>query len=863
MDEIEGRSPQRGVLGEGRDGGAGGGVEGGIVTPRSSGADDVWAELTEGEDDAAPSSTRAGRSRSLTSRVFGGGLELPSIFRRSSAPDPPSGSGGGGGGGSGGGGGVGEMREGGFATAGAKGAAGKGGYAAVGSVDLEGGDDSPLPVDELLEGAGTGEWAAVSNLDEFFTRLYNYYREGGLVTLLLGRLSSLVVLAFTVVFSTFLFILVDWHALFSCSDAEDAAPCKELSRYIDADVLRFENVTTFQAIVVVYFSLFSLYWVMTALAFIPAVFGAWRMHVFYRDRLRITTRELQTMQWHEVVTRFEQLQRSGSYRVALKEVTAHSIAMRIMRKDNYMVALVNKDMLDLSLRVPCTSWRLHTPLTKSLEWNLDIALFSHMWGRNFRLRRNFVDNVGALQRRFVIVGIINALLLPFALMFLVVYFFLKHAEDFHKKGDYLGPRKWSPEAHWRFREFNELPHVFERRINASYRSANDFQKQFPFPELAALARMVAYIAGALVSALLLLTVIDENLLLFIHLGDRNLLWYIAMMSAVLAIARAFVPTPEESVFNPNGVMRKMVAFTHYMPRHWRGRCHTYDVRDEFLDLFQYRIMLFLQDIFSVIFTPLLLCFVLPHRAARLVDFINRVSTDVEGAGTVCGYSLFDINKYGNAHYGAPVHASKMLRSKQGKMEKSLVNFMTNHPNWEARPEMHDMLARLDDFQFEEAATALAAEAAAAAPEAASRSLRGSAVLRPVTLMESEHEGGGGSETKPNQAEGEELRSSGAAGHGHGDGRMSTSMASSARLGESSYHRGARLRRSAALAMPLSPGGSASERLPVLAGDTQSSQGRFFWLDVFYESHSRSRTGGEGGGGSASMHAPPGGHGGDV
>lgn len=604
------------------------------------------------------------------------------------------------------------------------------------------------------------------------------------------------------VFSTFLFVLVDWQALFSCSDAADGESCHDLSRYIKSEAIPFEDLTTYHFIVIVYFVLFSFYWAVSALAFFPFAVGAWRMHSFYRDRLNISTRELQTMHWHEVVSRFESLHRSGSYRVALKEVTAHEIAMRIMRKDNYMVAMVNKDMLDLSLPVPFTKMRLHTPLTKSLEWNLDITLFSHMWGRNFLLRRSFVDNVGSLQRRFVLVGIVNFLLLPFALMFLIVYFFLKHAEDFHKKGDYLGPRKWSPEALWRFREFNELPHVFERRINASFSPANDFQKQFPFPELAALARCIAYIAGALVSALLLLTVVDENLLLFIHFGDRNLLWYIAMLSAILAIARSFVPTPEDRVFNPNGVMRKMVAFTHYMPRHWRGRCHTYDVRDEFLEMFQYRILLFLQDIMSVLFTPLLLCFVLPFRAERLLQFIRRVSTDVEGTGTVCGYAMFDVNKYGNANYGAPLHASKLLRSKQGKMEKSLVNFMTNHPNWEARPELQNLLARLDDFQFEEAAQLIMEPAAAAADGTSSRGdAKGSAVLRPVILSSS-------GERVPNSSSGHLMSPT--------DG-------------------GARLRHSGLL---LSPGFSSSERIPVLASDSHASQGRFFWLDVFYESQTR-------------------------
>jgi hypothetical protein len=43
-----------------------------------------------------------------------------------------------------------------------------------------------------------------------------------------------------------------------------------------------------------------------------------------------------------------------------------------------------------------------------------------------------------------------------------------------------------------------------------------------------------------------------------------------------------------------GTPEQLVAYTHYMPKHWRHRCSTYDVRDEFLALFRFRVELFLQ-----------------------------------------------------------------------------------------------------------------------------------------------------------------------------------------------------------------------------------------------------------------------------
>jgi hypothetical protein len=87
-----------------------------------------------------------------------------------------------------------------------------------------------------------------------------------------------------------------------------------------------------------------------------------------------------------------------------------------------------------------------------LDWMLSDA---------FTLRKQFSPQ--ALARRFQWFGVVNLCLMPFILPFIIVYFMFKYAEEFQSKKDYLGPRMWSPLAMWKFREFNELPHVLERR----------------------------------------------------------------------------------------------------------------------------------------------------------------------------------------------------------------------------------------------------------------------------------------------------------------------------------------------------------------------------------------------------------------
>jgi autophagy-related protein 9 len=251
-----------------------------------------------------------------------------------------------------------------------------------------------------------------------------------------------------------------------------------------------------------------------------------------------------------------------------------------------------------------------------------VALLDWMIGPDFLLRAE-VRSVRTLQWRFRALGALSLVVLPFVLPFLALYFAFRHVEEFQAKKEYLGPRKWSPRAHWVLREFNELPHVQLRRMGGSLDAANLYCRQFPSHLLAAVAKCVSYVCGAVVSVCLGLALVNDDLLVTVTLGDKNLLWVTAVSTAVLATARAFVFDPEERMLNPNGAMAlvsphgwmtpppkrarqpwcaclcscggaQLVPFTHYMPSKWRGRCHTYDVQEQFQTLFPYRAKLFVQ-----------------------------------------------------------------------------------------------------------------------------------------------------------------------------------------------------------------------------------------------------------------------------
>lgn len=78
-------------------------------------------------------------------------------------------------------------------------------------------------------------------------------------------------------------------------------------------------------------------------------------------------------------------------------------------------------------------------------------------------------------------------------------------------------------AHWKLREFNELPHFLTHRLNAGHAAAERYCAQFPNYALSHLARFVAFVAGSFAALLIALTLADERLLERVRLRESNAL----------------------------------------------------------------------------------------------------------------------------------------------------------------------------------------------------------------------------------------------------------------------------------------------------------------------------------------------------
>ena len=146
-----------------------------------------------------------------------------------------------------------------------------------------------------------------------------------------------------------------------------------------------------------------------------------------------------------------------------------------------------------------------------------------MFNHKYQIRPAFYLDPSALRRRFILCGIAHAVLMPFLLFFLMLHFVLRNAYDFKSTQQYLGPREWTLSSKWMFREFNEYPHLFEKRLVPSYAVADDYLKLFgPNEFVAAAGRIVVFVAGSLGAVLFVFAAINDAILLHVKIADWNL-----------------------------------------------------------------------------------------------------------------------------------------------------------------------------------------------------------------------------------------------------------------------------------------------------------------------------------------------------
>lgn len=517
-----------------------------------------------------------------------------------------------------------------------------------------------------------GRWNHIENLDEFFIRIYEYHRNNGFVCILLNEIFELIQFVFVVLFTSFLLLCVDYDTLFNHKTPTFS------------NVVHFHKIQHMEPAIVVCLVIAFIFWLIRLARIVIHFFKLLEIRAFYRNALRIPECELNNLQWQDVQKRLIEVQKIHQMCVHKEELTELDIHHRILRWKNYLLAMQNKSVISCSYDFPLVGDRAF--LTEGMKYNLKLILF---WGpgspfqNNWKLREEYRNPANRfvlanrLSRRIFWIGIANFILSPFILLWVILYSFFTYAEMVKREPDSFGARRWSCYGRLFFRHFNELDHELDTRLSKAYEPASKYMNLFVSPFFAIIAKNLAFFAGALFAVLTVFTLLDKDVLLAEHV-----LTVIAVLGLIIRACYIFIPD-ENTVWDPEQLLKQIVSHTHYIPDAWKGKAHTKEVRKKFSQVFQYKAEYVIQELVSPVITPFLLCFNLRYKAIEIVDFFRNFTVDVVGVGDVCSFAQMDVKRHGNPEWLSEglTEATQYEQAEHGKTELSLVNFSIRNPTW--------------------------------------------------------------------------------------------------------------------------------------------------------------------------------------
>ena len=116
------------------------------------------------------------------------------------------------------------------------------------------------------------------------------------------------------------------------------------------------------------------FWLVKLMATCYQFFQFWDISNFFSQALHISDGELESLTWREVQKRLVDAQKDHQMCIHKDQLTDLDIYHRILRFKNYLVSMVNKDILPLRLTpLPCLPSFMF--LSHGLKFNLEWLFF--------------------------------------------------------------------------------------------------------------------------------------------------------------------------------------------------------------------------------------------------------------------------------------------------------------------------------------------------------------------------------------------------------------------------------------------------------------------------------------------------------
>ncbi len=232
-------------------------------------------------------------------------------------------------------------------------------------------------------------------MDQFLTDLYVHYRHKGLKNIIILKMINLVLLVFMTFVYTILAHFVNYGAI------------------NDTTQSFFHRMTPINPMSIFIWIVMGGMFIVRTTAFIDSVRTHIKIKKFYDQCLYINQEELETIGWDKVANAIANIPS-----LCTDKLTHVDMMSAIMRKENYLIAMINMDIIDI-------------PMTETIEKIIMLSIFSVNWSAigvsDIHMdRREWSDQ---LKKRLKLVGIIITPITPIICIVYLFYVLLRYGEQ--------------------------------------------------------------------------------------------------------------------------------------------------------------------------------------------------------------------------------------------------------------------------------------------------------------------------------------------------------------------------------------------------------------------------------------------------
>lgn len=500
--------------------------------------------------------------------------------------------------------------------------------------------------------------ALPADIDSFLIWSYNYFTEHGFWCGVLSRVLNLAIFS---LIGTFLFIMgsfLDWTQLF------------------EHQSIQFDfSVSRVPIAIWIIGGIYSLIWLYRLRNLLFDILKLYKISLFYNTVLGISDEELLTKDWSEIVQLLiTQARIKDSPLAMLKNLDPLIISLRILRNENYVIAMISNNIL------PESVFGLNNLYTKVLETILNLTVWNTLFDSAGLKAEVFKASarerlvwVRYLKFKFYLIGLLSLVFSPVIFIFLLTYIIFRHGESIRSTPGSLIGRQWTRYAEWRFRCYNELKHYFHNRLKKSSDPASKYLDQFPAYLTGIILSFSLFLLGTL-TVLTIGTSLVQPDVLNIEILDRTLWWWIGMFSMIIYFTRPLIP--DKSFIPDHKKYHEDLCTNLKVTNMWKNPVDP-QIKYELKSYFRHDLRIFVGELMSVLYIPFYVLFTLPGSADKIVQFFQETTVQVEGLGRLCSYAAF-------VSVPSVQHDSVFRSTVEGnhKMEASIVSFKNTYPLWQ-------------------------------------------------------------------------------------------------------------------------------------------------------------------------------------